>query len=71
MSMNLSVESLNVDRDLQERSIFSAGLRVLLIMKKAHPGRVILGHVREAVMEIFNITGFTDILTIETETAGV
>ncbi|MBQ2062865.1 MAG: STAS domain-containing protein [Oscillospiraceae bacterium] len=47
--------------------ISSAGLRVLLsaqkIMMKA--GEMKLVHVNETVMEIFEVTGFTDILTIE------
>lgn len=51
--------------------ISSAGLRVLLIMQKAHPGQVVLRHVGKSVMEILDTTGFSDILTIETETAEV
>ena len=47
--------------------ISSAGLRVLLsvqkIMKKQ--GSMKLINVQEAVMEIFEVTGFLDILTIE------
>lgn len=51
--------------------ISSAGLRVLLIMQKAHPGQVVLRHVGKSVMEILDTTGFSDILTIETEKAEV
>ena len=47
--------------------ISSAGLRVLLsTQKKLHKGgsmKVI--NVCEAIMEVFDMTGFTDILTIE------
>lgn len=45
----------------------SAGLRVLLIAQKRMNGQgeLVLRHVNETVMEIFEITGFSDILTIE------
>ena len=47
--------------------ISSAGLRVLLsaqrIMNRQGGMRVV--HSNEAVMEVFEVTGFTDILTIE------
>lgn len=47
--------------------ISSAGLRVLLsaqkIMNKQGEMKVI--HVNEPIMEIFEVTGFSDILTIE------
>jgi len=47
--------------------VSSAGLRVLLSAQKVMnvQGSMKLIHVREAVMEIFDVTGFTDILTIE------
>lgn len=48
--------------------ISSAGLRVLLSAQKqmnAAKGSMKLLHVNETVMEVFDITGFTDILTIE------
>ena len=48
--------------------ISSAGLRVLLSAQKrmnADGGAIKLIHVNETVMEVFDITGFTDILTIE------
>ena len=54
--------------DLAEMSYTSsAGLRVFLKAKKLMGGQgdVKLIHVSEAVMEIFEMTGFTDILTIE------
>lgn len=47
--------------------ISSAGLRVLLSAQKTmnKQGSMCLIHVSEPIMEIFDITGFTDILTIE------
>ena len=45
----------------------SAGLRVLLITQKRmnRQGRMTVKNVNETIMEIFEVTGFTDILTIE------
>ena len=45
----------------------SAGLRVLLSAQKVmnRQGSMVIKHVNETVMEIFEITGFVDILTIE------
>ncbi len=47
--------------------ISSAGLRVLLSAQKImnRQGEMKLVHVGETVMEIFEVTGFSDILTIE------
>ena len=47
--------------------ISSAGLRVLLGAQKKMKkiGSMKLVHVREEVMEVFEMTGFSDILTIE------
>ena len=47
--------------------ISSAGLRVLLSAQKTmnKQGSMKLTNVCEEIMEIFDITGFTDILTIE------
>ena len=47
--------------------ISSAGLRVLLSAQKTmnRQGSMKLVHVREVIMEIFEVTGFTEILTIE------
>ncbi len=47
--------------------ISSAGLRVLLSAQKTmnRQGKMKLTHVNETVMEIFEVTGFSDILTIE------
>ena len=53
--------------DFQELDyISSAGLRVLLSAQKTmnKQGEMILQHVNETVMEVFEITGFSDILTI-------
>ena len=47
--------------------ISSAGLRVLLSAQKtmAKQGEMKVTHVNEVIMEIFEVTGFSDILTIE------
>lgn len=45
--------------------ISSAGLRVLLAAQKKARGTMKLTNVCELVMEVFEITGFVDILTIE------
>ena len=47
--------------------ISSAGLRVLLSAQKVmnKQGEMKVTHVNETVMEIFEVTGFSDILTIE------
>lgn len=47
--------------------ISSAGLRVLLTAHKAmaKQGGMKLQHVNEIVMEVFEVTGFADILSIE------
>ena len=47
--------------------ISSAGLRVLLSAQKTmnKQGKMKVVHVSETIMEIFEVTGFSDILTIE------
>lgn len=47
--------------------ISSAGLRVLLATQKIvnRQGEMKIVHVNETIMEIFEVTGFSDILTIE------
>lgn len=47
--------------------ISSAGLRVLLVAQKEmnkKKGQLTLTHVHETVLEVLEVTGFTDILTI-------
>ena len=60
------VEALTLDLEKLEY-ISSAGLRVLLSAQKtmAKQGKMKLIHVNETVMEVFEVTGFTDFLTIE------
>ena len=45
--------------------ISSAGLRVLLVAQKKTKGSMKLVNVCELVMEVFEMTGFADILVIE------
>ena len=45
--------------------VSSAGLRVFLMAQKKMKASMKLVNVCELVMEVFEITGFTDILTIE------
>ena len=47
--------------------VSSAGLRVILKAQKLMTarGEMKLTHVNETIMEVFDITGFADILTIE------
>ena len=61
------VTSLTVDMEKLDY-ISSAGLRVLLSAQKqmtAKDGTMTVCHVNEAIMEIFEVTGFADILRIE------
>ena len=64
-SMN-GAESLVLDFSKLEY-ISSAGLRVLLSAHKAMSGKggMKVTHVNEIVQEVFEVTGFTDILAIE------
>lgn len=45
----------------------SAGLRVILTAQKTmnKQGKMVIRHVNETIMEVFEVTGFLDILTIE------
>ena len=45
----------------------SAGLRVILSAQKRmnKQGQMVVRHVNETIMEVFEVTGFVDILTIE------
>jgi len=61
------VKALNFNFEALEY-ISSAGLRVLLANQKAMMaanGRMLIHNVNETIMEVFEITGFADILTIE------
>ena len=61
-----SASSLILDLEKLEY-ISSAGLRVLIMAQKAmkKQGGMKLVHVNETVREILEVTGFSDILTIE------
>ena len=46
----------------------SAGLRVILVTQKtmsAKGGKFVIKHVNDTIMDVFDMTGFTSILTIE------
>ena len=45
----------------------SAGLRVILAAQKImnKQGKMVIRHVNETILEVFEVTGFSDILTIE------
>ena len=45
----------------------SAGLRVILATQKfmSKQGKMVIRHVNETIMEVFEVTGFRDILAIE------
>lgn len=59
------IKRLNFDFEKLEY-ISSAGLRVLLATQKRmnKQGNMTLCHVGETVMEVFEVTGFSDILSI-------
>lgn len=63
--LNEAVELCFDFKDLEY--ISSAGLRVLLNAQKAMntKGSMKLRNVNEIIMEVFEVTGFSDILTIE------
>lgn len=60
------VEELTMDLEKLDY-ISSAGLRVLLSAQKTmnKQGKMVVKNASEEVMEIFEVTGFSDILTIE------
>lgn len=47
--------------------ISSAGLRVLLAAQKVmnKQGKMVIRNVNDVIMEVFEVTGFVDILTVE------
>ena len=56
----------SVEFDLADLEyVSSAGLRVILMVQKNMKGKFVLKNVKPEIMEIFEITGFVDILTIE------
>ncbi len=61
-----SVNKLTLDFE-NVAYLSSAGLRVLLAAQKVmnKQGEMVLKNVNDEVMEVFDITGFVDILTIE------
>ena len=67
MKQNISgVEELVLDLEGLEY-LSSAGLRVLLAAQKVmnRQGSMVVKNVNETIMEIFEVTGFVDVLTIE------
>ena len=60
------VSELTLDLEKLEY-ISSAGLRVLLSAQKtmSRQGKMTVTHANETIMEIFDVTGFSDILNIE------
>ncbi len=62
------VEATNLVLDFEKLEyISSAGLRVLLSAQKiiSNQGTMKVVHVNETIMDIFEVTGFDEILTIE------
>ena len=57
---------LELDFDKLEY-LSSAGLRVILAAQKTmnKQGKMVIRNVNETIMEVFEVTGFVDILTIE------
>ena len=60
------VRELTLDLE-QTAYLSSAGLRVILGAQKRmnKQGQMVVRHVNETIMEVFEVTGFVDILTIE------
>ena len=60
------ISRLELDFDKLEY-LSSAGLRVILAAQKVmnKQGKMVIRHVNETIMEVFEVTGFIDILTIE------
>ena len=60
------ITELNMDFEKLE-NLSSAGLRVILAAQKTmnKQGKMVIRHVNETIREVFEVTGFIDILTIE------
>ena len=60
------ITQLELDFD-QLEYLSSAGLRVILATQKTmnKQGKMVIRHVNETIMEVFEVTGFVDILAIE------
>lgn len=60
------VTELNMNFEKLEY-LSSAGLRVILAAQKTmnKQGKMVISHVNETIREVFEVTGFIDILTIE------
>ncbi len=60
------ITELNMDFEKLEY-LSSAGLRVILAAQKTmnKQGKMTIRHVNETIHEVFEVTGFIDILTIE------
>ena len=60
------ITELNMDFEKLEY-LSSAGLRVILAAQKTmnKQGKMIIRHVNETIHEVFEVTGFIDILTLE------
>ncbi len=61
-----AITELNLDFEKLEY-LSSAGLRVLLAAQKVmnKQGKMVIRHVNDTIHEVFEVTGFIDILTIE------
>ena len=62
----VGVTELNLDFAKLEY-LSSAGLRVILAAQKTmnKQGKMVIRNVNETIMEVFEVTGFSDILTVE------
>ena len=67
--LKASMEGITeLDLDFEQLEyLSSAGLRVLLAAQKVmnKQGTMVIRHVNETIQEVFEVTGFVDILTIE------
>ena len=65
-SITDGITLLELDFD-QLEYLSSAGLRLILAAQKTmnKQGKMVIRHVNETIMEVFEVTGFIDILTID------